>query len=213
MRAKSLSGAANGAVFIVIMLMAVTLSVIGYSSIAEANRSVRAAEERVANNQKFYYLDGMGVEFIAHMDALLLNAQELTNEYIESGAYTALTHPHLQLSMQTFIREGNTAATNQAEFLDSIIDMLFFLYADKELEALTQLYSDVVITATREYINDDFDNVRALIADITITHPEAHDLHLSITVSVNSYNAFRQEQSVGNTATRYRITSWRLWHS
>jgi len=212
MRVRFLSGTMSGAIFAVIVFMAVTLAAMGYSSIADANRSVRATEESVLRNQKFYYLDGMGVEFIAHLDTLLLNAQKLTNEYIESGAYTGLTHPHLQLQVQTFIREGTAAATNRTEFLDSIIEMLFFFYADRELEALTDIYSDVVITATREYIND-FENVRALIADITITHPEAHNLHLSITVSVNNYNAFRQEQAAGNAAMRYRITSWRLWQS
>jgi len=212
MRARFLSGTAGGAVFIIIVLMAATLAVMGYSSIEIANRSVRVTEESVARNQKFYYLDGMGVEFVAHMDTLLLNAQKLTNEYIESGSYTGLTHPHLQLSMQTFIREGSAAATNRTEFLDSITEMLFFLYANRELESLAGVYSDVVITTTREYIND-FENVRALIADITLTHPEAHNLHLSITVSVNSYNVFRQEQVAGDTSARYRITSWRLWQS
>ena len=211
MRARFLSGAVGGAIFIVIIFMSIVLVGMGYSSITVANQGIRTAEESVLYNQKFYYLDGRGAEFIAHMDTLLLNAQNLTNEYIESGAYAGLTHPHLQLPMQTFIREGSAAA-NRAVFLDSAVEMLFFFYADRELEALAEVYPDAVITATSEYISD-FENVRALIADITFTHPEAHNLHLSITVSVNSYNAFRHEIGTGNAATRYRITSWRLWSS
>jgi len=211
MRIRFLSGAAGGAVFITIIFMTIVLVGMGYSSIAAASQGVKEAQESTLDNQNFYYLDGRGAEFMAHLDALLLNAQNLTNEYIESGAYAGLTHPHIQLSMQTFIREGSAAA-NRAEFMDSVIEMLFFLYADRELEALSEVYPDVIITATREYIGE-FDNVRALIADITITHPETHDLHLSITVSVNSYNSYRQEIGAGNAATRYRITSWRLWRS
>ena len=214
MRARFLSGAASGAglVFITIVFMTIVLVIMGYSSIAWANQGTRAVQESVVRNQKFYYLDGKGTEFIAHMDALLLNAQMLTNEYIESGAYAGLTHPHVQLPMQTFIREGSASAANSTEFLNQVIEMVFFLYADRELEALSEVYSDVVITVAREYTND-FENVRALIADITFTHPQAYNLHLSITVSVNSYNAFRHEIGEGNTATRYRITSWRLWQS
>jgi len=211
MRIKFLSGALSGAIFIVIIFMLIILAAMGYSGMMATNANLSASAESIEHNQKFYYLDGEGLKFIAHMDTLLLNAQNLTNEYIGSGAYTRLTHPDLPLSMQTFIREGYS--DGGGAFLEQVIEMLFLFYADRELEGLREIYPSVVITAPSEYANG-FDNVRSLFADITITHPQVYNFHLSITVGVNSYNEFRYEHRAGNTfATRYRITSWRLWES
>jgi len=213
MRIKFLSGALSGVIYILIIFAAIALLTMGYFSITASSVGIRAANESLEQNRKFYYLDGRGHEFIAHMDALLLSAQNLTNEYIESESYRRLTHPDLPLPMQTFIREGYNSASNSAAFLEQVIETLFFFYADRELERLRDTYPDVILTVPGEYANDFF-NVRGLLGDITLTHPHTHDLHLSITVSVVNYNTFRAAQSVGNTgASRYRITSWRLWQN
>jgi len=211
MRIRFLSGMTSGVVFIVIVFMTIVLAFLGYSSMTVTNENVRLAEQSALQGQKFYYLDGMGVEFIAHMDAILLDAQNLTNKYITSGSYRNLTHPDLPLPKQTFIREGH-AAGNEAAFLEPIIDILFFFYAERELERLRSVYPSVVITAPSEYLNG-FDNIRSLLADITLTHPEAQNMHLSITLSVINYNVFREDAATSNVGSRFRITSWRLWES
>ena len=212
MRIKFFSGALSGAVSIVIIFATIVIVAMGYFSIAAGNISAVQSNEVLDWNRKFHYLDGRGHEFLAHMDTFLLRAQNLTNEYIESGSYRRLTHPDLPLEMQTFIREGHTADGSEA-FFEQIIEMLFFFYADRELEQLREIYPSVIITVPSEYANG-FVNVRGLLGDITLTHPQAQEMHLSIVVSVVNYNTFRAAQRAGNTdATRYRITSWRLWES
>jgi len=212
MRIRFLSGITSGMIFIIIVFMTIALAFLGYSSMTIARESVRLAEQSAMRNQTFYYLDGMGVEFIAHMDAILLDAQNLTNEYIISGSYRDLTHPDLSLAKQTFIREGFGAAGDGAAFLEPIIDTLFFFYAQRELERLRSVYPSVVITAPYEYLNG-FDNIHSLLADITLTHHEAQTMHLSITLSVINYNVFSEDAADGNVSSRVRITSWRLWES
>jgi len=186
----------------------------GFLSVLSGQDNIKLSNTMLDWNVKFYYLDGRGAEFIAHVDKLLLNAQTRAAGYFESEAQHRFTHPDLPVYIQTFIREGYSAAQGSEAFVNQILDMLFFLYADRELERLIDFYPGVIITAPREYINDVFSNAHALICDITLTHPESLDFHLSITVSVNSYTAFRQDLQSGNTAaTRFRITGWRWWQS
>jgi len=210
MKIRFLTGAASGVVFIVIMLMVSVLVVIGMSSATQSDRGALAAQESLRRSQEMYYLDGVGVEFLAHFDAILLDAQRLTNEYIESGAYRHLTHPDFPVIKQTYIREGHRTAANEREFLDTVGQMLFFYYADRELAEIQAHYPGVVITAPSEYM-DGFYNIHGLLAYITLTHPTAQDLHLSISLVVNS-NTLRNEYEQGDAnQARYRITSWRFW--
>ena len=209
MRVKFLPSAFSGVMFIIVIFMTIVMSAMVYSSMSAAGRNVSAAMQAAKQQREFHQLDGLGVEFLAHMDTALLNAQMLTNEYIESGAYQNLTHPDFSLYMQTFIRESSSGAA----FLEQAREMLFFAYADMEFERLREMYPGVVITGVRDEENG-FENVRSLFTDITLTHPENRSLHLSITISVIGYNAFLTEQNAGNTdATRYRITAWRVWES
>ena len=209
MRIRFLKSAFSGILFIIVILMTIAMGAMVYSSMSAASSNISASRKAITRQHEFHYLDGLGAEFIAHMDTALLNAQRLTNEYIESESYNRLTHPDFTLDKQTFIREGS----NDAAFLEQVSEMLFFAYADRELDKLRDIYHGVVITVIRDEEHG-FESVRSLFTDITLTHPENKGLHLSITASVGSYNTFRIEQSLGNNeATRFRITAWRLWES
>jgi len=199
----------KGSTSILIVLMMIVLVSIGYFAITVASANTRLGIVTLDWNRNFYYLDGQGERFIAHMDTLLLEAQRLANGYFENGFQHRFTHEDLPVEIQTLIREGYGAAANRAAFVEETIDMLFFFYADRELSRLSEIYPGVIISA----LGDDF-NVRGIICDITLVHPEVPEYHLSITVSVLSHSAFRHEHRMGNTdATRYRITGWLKWQT
>jgi len=203
----------NGSTSILIILMMVVLVSMGYFALATASANTRLSAVAADWKSNFFYLDGQGKKFTAHVDGLLLLAQESANEYFTSESYRNFTHPDLTLEMQTFIREGYESANDQEAFVEEVINMLFFLYADRELLKLSEVYPDVVVSALRD-VEGDFDVVLGLVSDITLTHPLSPDFHLSITLSVNSYSSFRAAHRAGNTrATRYRVTGWLQWQS
>ena len=197
----------SGSASILIVLMMIVLVSMGYFAIATANANSRLGDAAFLQNRKFYYLDGQGRRFVAHVDTLLLEAQRLANYYFESGSQRNFTHADLPVEMQTLIREGYGAAANRADFVEEIIDRLFFFYAAKELARLNEFYPGAVVTV----LGEDF-NIMGILCDINLTHPLMAEYNLSITLSVLSHRDFRAEYKMGNTeAARYRITGWLKW--
>ncbi|MCL2565993.1 MAG: hypothetical protein FWE24_09335 [Defluviitaleaceae bacterium] len=202
----------KGSTSILIVLMMIVLVSIGYFTIAAANANARLGSAALEWNRNFYYLDGQGERFVAYVDALLLEAQRLANEYFESGSQTNFTHDDLPVEVQTGIREGyNAAGNNRARliFVEETIDMLFFFYAEQTLTRLNEFYPGAVVSV----LGEEFD-IRGIVCDITLIHPNAPEYNLSITLNVLSHSDFRNEYRLGNTgAARYRITGWLKWQS
>lgn len=200
---------------ILIILIMIVLVSMGYATISAATANTRLSGLAADWNRRFFYLDGEGEKFIAHVDRLLLNAQNYTNEYFYDEAYRRFTHPDFAVEKQTFIRDNYDRTLSYEAFVEETMDMLFFFYADREFERLSEIYPGVVISTLRARHEDSgLDFVRGIICDITLNHPDSPDFHLSITLSVNSHSDFRGLQRMGNsTASRYRITSWLQWQS
>lgn len=209
---RALAGEGGSASVLIILMMVLLISM-GYFAIASAVANTRHSAGAAEWKSNFFYLDGQGEEFIAHVDRLLLSAQESANEYFLTGAYRNFTHPDLVLEKQTFIQEGFANTAGREAFLEQVIDMLFFFYAERELRRLSDIYPGAVVSVLESDENS-FVTVRGLICDITLTHPRSPGFHLSITVSVNSHSAFREEHRWGSReASRYRITGWLQWQS